>query len=267
MVLRPQSLVSGPVDIALEDIATDSGALQENLGEPVVALFDGLPMARHDKLDGRLTIDDPDNFEENYGLASEQRHGTAMASLILHGDLNNPSRPPRRRLYVRPVIAPQPNDFGIRDECMPADQLGVDLMWRAFRRMFEQENGNPPAAPSVRIVNLSLEDSKRRFAGVMSPWARLLDALAWQYGLFILVSAGNITDEFAMPSAPTWSTIESASPETRQSDVLRSILTQRSARKLLSPAEAINVLTIGACHSDNVVPHGSGVMAIDPYMS
>jgi hypothetical protein len=267
MLLRPQSLVSGPVDIELQDIVTDTGTLQDNLGEPVVALFDGLPMALHDKLSGRLTIDDPDNFEANYGRADEQRHGTAMASLILHGDLNNPSRPPRRRLYVRPVIAPQPNDFDIRDECMPADQLGVDLIWRAFRRMFEEENGNPPAAPSVRIVNLSLGDSKRRFAGIMSPWARLLDALAWQYGLLILVSAGNIRDEFAMPSALTWSSIESASPETRQNDVLSSIVTQRSTRKLLSPAEAINVLTIGACHSDNVVPNGSGLMAIDPYTS
>jgi len=73
----------------------------------------------------------------------------------------------------------------------------------------------------------------------------LLDALAWQYGLLILVSAGNIRDEFAMPSALTWSSIESASPETRQNDVLSSIVTQRSTRKLLSPAEAINVLTIG----------------------
>ena len=44
-------------------------------------------------------------------------------------------------------------------------------------------------------------------------------------------------------------------------------LAQRSVRKLLSPAEAIKVLTIGACHSDNIVPHGSGVMAIDPYTS
>jgi len=28
----------------------------------------------------------------------------------------------------------------------------------------------------------------------MSPWARLIDYLAWRYNLLILVSAGNVTE-------------------------------------------------------------------------
>lgn len=47
---------------------------------------------------------------------SEQRHGAAMAPLILHGDLNNLQPRVRHRLYVRPVMFPQGVGFGIRDE-------------------------------------------------------------------------------------------------------------------------------------------------------
>jgi hypothetical protein len=55
------------------------------LGPPVAALFDGLPMAQHDRLRDRLAIDDPDDFAASYGAAGEQIHGTSMASLIVHG--------------------------------------------------------------------------------------------------------------------------------------------------------------------------------------
>jgi hypothetical protein len=52
------------------------------LGEPVVALFDGLPLQNHRRLAGRLVVDDPDGYEAQYP-ANERRHGTSMASLIM----------------------------------------------------------------------------------------------------------------------------------------------------------------------------------------
>jgi len=78
------------------DLATEPEALLGPVAGPepgrvVAALFDGLPLAGHNFLAGRLEIDDPDDFSSKYGLAAEQRHGTAMASLILHGDLNDRS--------------------------------------------------------------------------------------------------------------------------------------------------------------------------------
>ena len=44
------------------------------------------PLTRHQLLDGRIDLDDPDDYESAY-LASERFHGTMMASLICHGDL------------------------------------------------------------------------------------------------------------------------------------------------------------------------------------
>ena len=270
MMLRPQSMVSGPVEGDLEDAhETGVGAGEEELQAPIAALLDGVPMARHERLTNRLVIDDPDDFASKYGAAAEQRHGTAMASLILHGDLNapNPEPPVGRRLYVRPLMHPQPDGFdGVR-EVMPPDRLGIDLIWRVFIRMFDGEGGEASTAPTVRIVNLSLGDAKRRFAGVISPWARLIDHLAWRHNVLILVSAGNITERLLLENVDRWADVENADNDERQAVLLRAILRQRANRRLLSPSEAVNALTVGAAHNDNLAPNGQGPMAIDPYAS
>ena len=54
---------------------------------PVLALLDGAPMLRHSMLDGRINLSDPDDCMSAYE-PSQQKHGTAMASLICHGDLS-----------------------------------------------------------------------------------------------------------------------------------------------------------------------------------
>lgn len=268
MVLRPQSLVTDPHDADF-DMLTEAEAdgEPEDLDSPVAALLDGMPMAQHEKLAGRLRIDDPDDFAALYGQASDQRHGTSMASLIIHGDLNGPGGPGiNRSLYVRPVMFPQPTFDGNR-ECMPPDKLAIDLIWRSFIRMFSGEGGEEPAAPTVRIVNMSLGDLKRRFAGVLSPWARLIDYLSWEYGVLILVSAGNIPDPIPLDGVAKWSDYEDADPEEREAILLKAILGQRANRRLLAPSEGLNGLTIGACHMDAVNPNGSSPLAVDPYAS
>lgn len=270
MMLRPQSMVTGPVEGDLED-ADEAGDAEvgAELDVPLAALLDGVPMAQHDRLADRLVIDDPDSFEDQYGAAAEQRHGTAMASLILHGDLNAPvpEPPVRRRLYVRPVMYPEPDGFDSVREVMPPNRLGIDLIWRAFIRMFDGEGGEDPTAPTVRIVNLSLGDAKRRFTEVMSPWARLIDHLAWRYNVLILVSAGNISEPLPLDNIAQWSDFENADADERQATLLRAILRQRANRRLLAPSEAVNALTIGAAHNDYLAPNGQGAMAVDPYSS
>ena len=270
MVLRPQSMVSGPVEGDLDDPSeADGGDGGAEAALPMAALLDGVPMARHDRLTNRLAMDDPDVFADEYGAAAEQRHGTAMASLILHGDLNapNPEPPVRFRLYVRPVMYPQPDGFGDVREFMPPDRLGIDLIWRVFIRMFDGEGGEDATAPTVRIVNLSLGDAKRRFAGVMSPWARLIDHLAWRHSVLILVSAGNITEPLPLENVDQWADLENAAAGERQAKLLRAILRQRANRRLLAPSEAVNALTVGAAHDDSLAPNGQGVMAVNPYTS
>jgi len=69
----------------------------------IVALLDGFPIQNHNLLQGRLMIDDPDNFEEN-SPAQFRKHGTGMASLIVRGDLNGNETPIKSSLYFRPIM-------------------------------------------------------------------------------------------------------------------------------------------------------------------
>lgn len=123
-------------------------------GPPIVALFDGLPLEGHALLAGRLEVDDPEGWASEVP-AHHRRHGTAMASLILHGDLGEGGTPLGSRLYVRPILRPVPWPIEPPPEQVPEHLLLVDLFHQAVRRLFEGNGAEPPAAPTVQILNLS----------------------------------------------------------------------------------------------------------------
>jgi hypothetical protein len=211
-------------------------------GKPRVALLDGLPFANHDMLRGRLLIDDPDGLGDNYPVAA-RHHGTAMASLIVHGDLSADGRPLDRPLYVRPIL--QPHEFRPDSEQVVPDRLLTDLLHRAIRRIVVGEGGSEAVAPSVRIVNLSIGVPSRALTSRMSPVGRLLDWLAVSYNLLFVVSAGNHTDDFTIP-ADAACNAETARSAATQLSFQTSLL-----RGILPPGDALNALTVGATHADN----------------
>jgi len=260
MFIRPQTMAEYGIADETEAGADVSVGGDPTELPPIVAMIDGLPIQNHQRLAGRLLVDDPESFETGYAAAT-RRHGTEMASLILHGDLNATGSSLSRRIYVRPVLRPTPDG---QHERTPVDMLVVDLIYRAVRRIKEGEGSTPAAAPSVVLVNLSLGDPNRLFAGVMSPWARLLDYLAYKYRVLFLVSAGNIYDPLELSEYQTWGEFVSASVEDRERAIFRSINANRSRRSLLSPAEAMNVLTVGAAHRDSVAPGRELPLALDP---
>jgi len=238
--------------VIVEDTrAIDVGGIEPvpaTIGNPVVALFDGLPLQNHQRLAGRLIVDDPDGYEAQYP-ANERRHGTAMASLILHGDIDAGEPPLSRRLYVRPILRPDPRDWRLpRAESVSEDTLVVDLIHRAVRRLFEGEGTEPAAAPDVSIINLSIGIKDRFFDGPLSPLARLLDWLAWRYRMLFVVSAGNHTHnvEIDIPRNQA----KTLSAQEFQTQIVRAIAADNRHRRLLSPAEAVNVITVGALHRD-----------------
>jgi hypothetical protein len=236
---------------------------QPNLpqGEPVVALFDGLPLTRHRLLDGRLMIDDPDGYESAY-QARERVHGTAMASLICHGDLGESTEPLRTPVYVRPIMQPHRGFDGESIEGIPEGVLPVDLIHRAVRRLLEGEGGEAPAAPSVRVINLSVCDRSRPFDRAMSSWARLLDWLSWRYEVLFVVSAGNHLHDIELNVARAG--IRSLPAEEREKAVIAATAADTRHRRLLSPAETFNGLTLGATHADTSTPISNPNM-IDPF--
>ena len=266
MFLRPAGQWAVPVvgELSGQEHELQTDIDPADLGSPVLALLDGLPLTGHNLLEGRLTVDDPDGYEEYYP-AEERQHGTGMASLICHGELDAGAPSLSRSLYVRPILSPRHGIQGVPShELIPEDQLGVDLVHRAVRRMFDGEGGEPPVAAEVKAINLSVCDSRRPFFRDMSPMARLLDWLSVKYQVLFLVSAGNHLDsiELDVPREE----LHELEPVERESAVLNALANDTRNRRLLSPAETLNGLTVGALHSDRSTPQYVGHL-IDPFVS
>lgn len=216
--------------------------------EPICALLDGSPTENHLLLANRLIIDDPDNWASAY-QASERVHGTGMASLIIHGDLNENAEPIKSRLYVRPIMKPDDDDFRRRrNECIPKDELPIDLVHRAVKRMFEGEAGEPPTAPNVKIINLSIGDMSRPFDITISRWAKLLDWLSYEYRVLFFVSIGNYTKNINLDLEKN--EFINLTPEEKNKRFIREIADNLRKRRILSPSESINSLSVGAFHND-----------------
>lgn len=223
----------------------------EDIGSPLVALLDGAPLAQHEWLSDYIEIDDPDDWSASYA-AGERRHGTAMASLIINGDRSNPEPRLNRKLYARPILKPDQDSFQRpRPESVPSDQLPIDLVHRAVVRLFEGTPAEPAAAPTVRIINLSVGDPNQLFYRTVSAWARLLDWLSWKYESIFVISAGNYDDSVSL-SATTEDFLAMDTGD-QQLEVLRSLRHAIPHRRLISPSESINAVTVGAIHADNVI--------------
>ncbi len=253
MHIRPQSLAT---TIEIED-ATEAGAAAAvgELREPILALFDGVPVAAHPLLAAHLVVNDQFDLEP-HAPVNQRVHGTAMASLLVHGDRNNPAPTLPRRIHVVPVM-------GAGDR-FPARRLVVDIIYLAVRTMRE---GADATAPGVLIVNLSLGDERRPFQSSLSAWARLLDRLAYRYGILFLVSAGNVRETFGVPAFATGMAFEDADAAARCDGTLTALGNVAADRRMFSPSEAINAVTVGASNDDwvSAADRRAARTIIDPF--
>jgi len=250
MHIRPQSEAT-TIEIA-DPLEPDVGPPERRqLGEPILALLDGVPVAAHPLLAAHVEVDDPFELERE-ALVEARAHGTAMASLIVHGDRNRPEPPLPRRIQVTPVMG--------NGDAFPADRLIVDLIYLAVTRLRERR-------PNVVIVNLSMGNSYRPFHGQISPWARLLDRLAYRLGLLFIVSAGNRRDSFGVAAYRTSHAYEGADGTHRATSMITALHSVMADRRILSPAETVNGVTVGACNTDSVPPADRPLARalIDPY--
>ncbi|MCW5238744.1 S8 family peptidase [Verminephrobacter eiseniae] len=225
---------------------------------PIAVILDGAPNVQHQALKGRLLLDDPDNLSAQY-QPGERKHGTAMASLVVHGEMaGGQSDPLPRLVYVLPIMQPDPHSMS-RSEHVPDEAFFEDRIARAVRRMFEGEGAVPAQAPSVCVINLSIGDPARPFIHTPSPWARLLDWLSWKYRVLFCVSAGNYPEAIDITlSVPDYLALTDPKKVEKVEHVLKCIQAQLSGRRILSPAESINAITVGATHSDGVDNYHQG---------
>ncbi|MBB6249527.1 S8 family peptidase [Nitrospirillum iridis] len=247
-----------PQSVGTHIAATDSldvGAAPVLPGDspPIAAVFDAVPMQAHPLLTGRLLLDDPTDLEAR--AVGQRIHGTAMASLAVHGDLNSPSSPISRRVYFYPVMyAPA---FG--DEIFDNDRLIIDVIVEAVLRMRSN------VGAQVVVVNLSLGDKTKPFSGKISTWARAIDYLAFRYGILFLVSAGNAGDSLTIVDYADQSAFHEANSFERAGAVFRALNAVKAERRLLAPADSVNALTIGSWHRDACQETFPGTSPFSPY--
>ena len=211
-------------------------------GDPTVAILDGMPMENHALLEERLIVDDPDNYAANYPI-NDRKHGTAMSSLVVHGDLGQEAPALSRPVYVRPVMKPHKEN-----EHIPDNILIVDHIHRAVRRMFEGEGTTTATAPTIKIINFSIGDKYRPFIHMLSPLARLLDWLSVKHNVLFIISTGNYTDEIC--TGINRDTFSESPKNWQEAAVINTTYKNVRNRKILSPAECINGVTVGSLHRD-----------------
>lgn len=256
MHVRPQAVSR---TTAARDLAPGGeDASPTPTGSPLVAILDGAPVAQHPLLAGRLRVEDL--FElESRTLVADRSHGTAMASLVVHGDRNA-----RQTALPRPVVVVPVMVWNGHEEELPGDRLIVDLVYQAVLAL---RGGDDPRAPDVVVVSLSLGNARRPFHGAMSPWARLLDRMACEFGILFVVSAGNARDRFVVPGFASSTDFEAAPDDGRAAAALQGVTAVAADRRLIAPAEAANALTIGASNEDAVPDHDrrTARVNIDPF--
>ncbi len=240
MHIRPQSFASS-IDVSQAENTEPEAPLIIDRS-PILALLDGVPVSQHPLLAGGLVVDDQFGLEP-FALVADRHHGTAMASLILRGDRNKAEQRLGRRIHMVPVL-------GANDR-FPAGRLIVDMIYQAVLGMRERDD---PSAPDILIINLSLGNTRKPFHGQISAWARLIDRLSYRLGILFIISAGNHRTPFDVPAFATFSQFEAAEAAQRAHGVLSALGRMSPERRILSPAESVNGVTIGAANIDAVLP-------------
>jgi hypothetical protein len=257
MSIRPQS--------AFESASTNGPALHHAVvpvaREPapaIAALLDGYPIEQHDTLAGRVRVVEVDVKAENVPVAGRQ-HGTAMASLILHGDLDDPQTAPLQRRIISIPVLQQSSDLG--NEVTPEGKLPIGVIYNALNAVVNADSSRDSELANVVIINHSICDTYSPFVKRSSPWATLLDYFSHKHRLLFVISAGNITT--SLPTEmPDLASFQAMTPDEQEAYLLLALESGHGARSILSPSESMNALTVGALHSDKST---SSSFDVDPF--
>jgi hypothetical protein len=259
MTIRPQSLYES-------DTTNDSKPAMPALQpwnptgtSPVAAILDGYPVQGHAALGSRITVKEVD-VPGTIVPVTARRHGTAMASLVVHGDLHGPQSPLNDPVVVVPVLSSTPDGTM---ETTPAGKLPIGIIYRAVKALVAGLDGAPASHPNLVLFNHSICDRYAPFVRRPTPWAVLLDYMSHAYRILFVISAGNIDSAFPLEPYADKVSFDTAPVAEREAEILLAIEQAKGVRGILSPAESINSLTVGALHADGAAVAPAGT--IDPY--
>lgn len=199
-------------------------------GVPTVGIIDSGLTSAHPLIAGSLAT----AFGEpaSLGDSDEKGHGTPVSGIAIYGDVRQRLSEAPFQAKFRVASARVVNAAGQFDD----EELVPTQMENSIRKLVDEFG--------CRVINISLGDIKRPVGAKPSAWAATLDTLARELDILIVVSAGNASSAYL---ASFGDGIVSAYPTF--------LLDQ--ANRILEPASAVNVLTVGS------IAHSNGLSPID----
>ena len=202
--------------------------------EPVVVVIDSGVLSAHSLLRGWV-IDEMD-FDSGEGTAvDKQGHGTEVAGLAMYGNIaqciESNHWAPDVLIASAKVLRGSPDNFpGPSRAVFPENHRPEALIERAIRHYHETRG--------CRVFNLSVGNSDDVYdGGRQFPWAEILDQLARELDIVIVVAAGNNPD----PPIPDGGITRKVFQERVRDELLLD-----TEARLCNPATSALSVTVGA---------------------
>ena len=205
------------------------------LDAPLACVVDSGIVSGHPLLRD-LVIDEDDFGTDEDTPVDQTGHGTEVAGIVAYGDIREcldagQQWNPKVRLINAKVMQAERDIYGnVSRAAFGSEERAESQIADAITRFATDPDRK------CRVFNLSFGNENCQLGqGHQLPWALLLDQLARELDVVIVVSAGNVSS----PSVPT-----PASSEEFQNSIREQLLTDEHS--LIDPASAINVLTVGS---------------------
>ncbi len=235
VTLEPSSVFEHSPVMAAPNVIPADGPLACVVDSGIVS---GHPLLRD------LVIDAEDFGTDEDTPVDSTGHGTEVAGVVAYGDIRScletdQQWTPKVRLINAKVMQAERDIYGnVCRAVFSSQQRAESQISDAIRRFATDPDRN------CRVFNLSFGNENCQLGqGHQLPWALMLDEIARELDIVIVVSAGNVSS----PNVPT-----PASTEEFQHSIREQLLTDEHS--LIDPASAINVLTVGSIARHDI-PH------------
>ncbi|MDE2839234.1 MAG: S8 family peptidase [Chloroflexota bacterium] len=202
-------------------------------GGGLVCVVDSGVVAGHPLLRGVIVA--TEDFDSGEGSPVDQNgHGTQVAGLVVYGEIARRMQGnewlPQVRICSAKVLRNSVNPIdGSNGVAIFPDEKRVESQLKQAIEHFHNAHG-------CRVFNLSIGRSDGVYSGGRQmPWAELMDQLARDLDVVIVVSAGNVAD----PEMP-----EATSSNHFQYEVAQSLI--RPSHRVIDPATAALCVTVGS---------------------
>ncbi len=219
-----------PVEVGEFNLHEVGEIIAPNDGAGAIGIVDSGIISAHPLLE--KAVIGAFGMPEQLGDDDEKGHGTPVSGVAIYGDIKQLLAGRSLTARFRIASAKVVNREGRFDNT----ELVPKQMEDAIRKLY--------ADYGCRVINISLADAKRRASSKPSAWTAVLDGLARELDLVIVVSTGNADRNFISGYGDG---IAAAYPK----------YMFEKENRILEPGSGINVITVGS------IAHSNGLDAED----